>query len=57
MSNASLVIANWKMNGNRALTRNMSEVLRDNQADFKGVNVVICPPYTLLSEMAGHLLR
>ena len=41
MSNASLVIANWKMNGNRALTRNMSEVLRDNQADFKGVNVVI----------------
>ena len=55
MSNASLVIANWKMNGNRALTRNMSEVLRDNQADFKGVNVVICPPYTLLSEMAGHI--
>jgi len=55
MSNASLVIANWKMNGNRALTRNMSEVLRHNQADFKGVNVVICPPYTLLSEMAGHI--
>ena len=55
MSNASLVIANWKMNGNRALTREMSEILRDNQADFKGVKVVVCPPYTLLADMAGHI--
>ncbi|MEC7642209.1 triose-phosphate isomerase [Idiomarina sp.] len=55
MSNAPLVIANWKMNGNRALTRTMSEVLRDNQADFNGVKVVVCPPFTLLAEMAGHI--
>lgn len=51
MANASLVIGNWKMNGNLALTQSMTEALRQHQQPTDGVKVVICPPYTLLGEL------
>lgn len=51
MPNASLVIANWKMNGNKALTKEMVASLRDNQEQFRAVDVVVCPPFTLISDL------
>ncbi|WP_300317055.1 triose-phosphate isomerase [Idiomarina sp.] len=51
MPNASLVIANWKMNGNKALAKEMVTSLRDNQEQFRAVDVVVCPPFTLISDL------
>lgn len=54
MANASLVIGNWKMNGSLALTRSMTEALRQVQDSTSAVKVVVCPPFTLLGEMTRH---
>lgn len=54
MPNASLVIANWKMNGSRELVKSLSATLRDERSQFQDVSVVICPPFTLISELAGQ---
>ncbi|WP_404402303.1 triose-phosphate isomerase [Idiomarina seosinensis] len=51
MSKAALVIGNWKMNGSAALVRTMSEALREQPQLTSAVNVVICPPFTLLAEL------
>jgi triosephosphate isomerase len=51
MPNASLVIANWKMNGNKALVKEMTAFLRDNKEQFNAVDVVVCPPFTLISDL------
>lgn len=48
MQRQPLVIANWKMNGNRQLTSQLAEVLRDQGALLNDVNVVVCPPAILL---------
>ena len=52
MANASLIIGNWKMNGGSARTRSMSAALRDVIPNNGDVTVVICPPFTLLSELS-----
>ena len=54
MANASLVIGNWKMNGNAALTRSMTDALRSAQQPTDSVKVVVCPPFTLLGELTRH---
>ncbi|RUO77204.1 triose-phosphate isomerase [Idiomarina seosinensis] len=54
MANASLVIGNWKMNGNAALTRSMTAALREQQEPTANVKVVVCPPFTLLGELTRH---
>lgn len=51
MARAALVIGNWKMNGSVALTRIMSEALREQQQLTTAVKVVVCPPFTLLAEL------
>lgn len=47
-----LVIANWKMNGSRELVTAVSTALRNQSELTKQVQVVICPPATLLPAMA-----
>lgn len=47
-----LVIANWKMNGSRELVTAVSTALRNQSALTEQVQVVICPPATLLPAMA-----
>ncbi|WP_417439467.1 triose-phosphate isomerase [Idiomarina abyssalis] len=54
MPNASLVIANWKMNGNRELTKTMSVALREKLSQLQKVKIVVCPPFTLISELASQ---
>lgn len=51
MPNASLVIANWKMNGSKALAKEMVTSLRDNEEQLRAVDVVVCPPFTLISDL------
>lgn len=50
MQRQPLVIANWKMNGDRNLVTNMAKALRESAAEFAAVQVVVCPPAVLL----GH---
>ncbi|RUO80432.1 triose-phosphate isomerase [Idiomarina tyrosinivorans] len=52
MSGQPLVIANWKMNGNRQLVSEMAEALREQQQLTADVNVVVCPPTILLPALA-----
>ncbi|MFP3457935.1 triose-phosphate isomerase family protein, partial [Psychrobacter sp. SIMBA_152] len=47
------MIANWKMNGNRELTKTMSAALREKLNQLQQVNLVICPPFTLIGELAN----
>lgn len=46
-----LVVANWKLNGDRELLKNMVPSLTD--LDSEKVEAVICPPYVYLSEDTG----
>src|SRR5690606_21761967 len=48
MQRQPLVIANWKMNGDRHLVASMAEALRANAAKCANVDVVVCPPAVLL---------
>ncbi|MDN7127849.1 triose-phosphate isomerase [Pseudidiomarina terrestris] len=48
MQRQPLVIANWKMNGNRHLTSQLAEALRESGALLNDVSVVVCPPAVLL---------
>jgi|SRR5690554_4372846 len=48
MQRQPLVIANWKMNGDRKLVASMAEALRDSAAQHADVTVVVCPPAVLL---------
>src|SRR5690554_4956614 len=48
MQRQPLVIANWKMNGDRQLVASMAEALRESAAKHADVSVVVCPPAVLL---------
>lgn len=48
MQRQPLVIANWKMNGDRHLVASMAEALRENAAKHPQVAVAVCPPAVLL---------
>jgi triosephosphate isomerase len=47
-----IIAGNWKMNGTRAMLTAMAAALADVKTDN---TVIICPPYTLLWDMTGHL--
>jgi len=51
-----LVIANWKMFGTLAEARPLATGVRDGLKRFKGVDVVLCPPYTALAAI-GEILQ
>src|SRR5690554_550208 len=49
----SLVVANWKMNGTRSsIAALMSDVVADLSQGINGVDVVVCPPYPYLQQVA-----
>jgi len=50
-----LVVGNWKMNGTRAAARELAQSVRDGLKRPRGVDVVICPPFTALASVAEVL--
>ena len=50
-----LVIGNWKMSGTLAEARPLAAGVRDGLKRFKGVDVVLCPPFTALAAVADVL--
>lgn len=52
---SKIVIGNWKMNGSAELVESFTRTMLDNQADYAGIRVVLCPPFTLLQAMADAL--
>jgi triosephosphate isomerase (TIM) len=51
-----LVIGNWKMVGTLAEARPLATGIRDGLKRFKGVDVVLCPPFTALGAV-GEILQ
>ncbi len=47
-----LVVGNWKMNGLRAESHALCQALLAGMKGLQGVEVVLCPPATLLAELA-----
>jgi triosephosphate isomerase len=50
-----LVIGNWKMYGTQAEARPLAAAVRDGLRRPRGVEVVVCPPFTALSAVAEVL--
>jgi len=47
-----LVAGNWKMNGTRAMTRELVGGIKEGLATIAGVDVAVCPPFVYLHEAA-----
>ena len=50
-----LVVGNWKMHGTQVMARELAEALRDGLKRPRGVEVVVCPPFTALPAVAEVL--
>jgi len=50
-----LVVANWKMHGTLAEARALATGIRDGLRRVRGVEVVLCPPFTALAAVAEIL--
>jgi triosephosphate isomerase (TIM) len=50
-----LVIGNWKMHGTQAVARELAQAVRDGLKRPRGVEVVVCPPFTALPAAAEVL--
>ena len=50
-----MVAGNWKMNGTRATAAALVDGVREGVAGLSGVDVVLCPPYTLIGTVAERL--
>ena len=50
-----LVIGNWKMHGTLAEARTLATGIRDGLKRVRGVEVVLCPPFTALAAVAEVL--
>ena len=46
-----MVAGNWKMNKTSAEAVKLAEELKPLLADVKGVDIVLCPPFTSLEEL------
>lgn len=53
---APLVVANWKMHGTVAEARALAASVRDGHKRPRGVEVVLCPPFTALAAVAEVLV-
>jgi triosephosphate isomerase len=51
-----LVIGNWKMNGTVAEARELTTGVRDGLKRPRGVQVVVCPPFTALAAVSELLV-
>ena len=54
-----LVVGNWKMHGTQTSARELAQSIRDGLKRPRGVDVVVCPPFTALAavEQAGVTSR
>src|SRR5262245_62296251 len=50
-----LVVGNWKMHGGSRQARELAQSLRDGLKRPRGVEVVVCPPFTALPVVAETL--
>ena len=50
-----LVVANWKMNGTIAEARPLASAVKDGLKRTRGVEVVLCPPFTAIAAVAEVL--
>ena len=50
-----LVVGNWKMHGSLAEARALAQSLRDGLKRPRGVEVVVCPPFTAMAAVAEVL--
>src|SRR5207247_4491839 len=50
-----LVVGNWKMHGGLAEARALAQAVRDGLKRPRGVEVVVCPPFTALPAVAEVL--
>ena len=50
-----LVVGNWKMHGTQAVARELAQNVRDGLKRPRGVEVVVCPPFTVLPAVAEVL--
>jgi triosephosphate isomerase len=50
-----LVAGNWKLNGSRATTGALLDVLRGALSAPRGFDVLVCPPFVYLAEVAVQL--
>lgn len=55
MQRQPVVIANWKMNGNRQLAKQMAAALREDAGLLSQVQVAVCPPTVLLPAWQQHV--
>jgi triosephosphate isomerase len=51
----SLVAGNWKMNGSRSQAQNLVGQILDQSSLLKAVDIVICPPSVLISQVIRQL--
>lgn len=51
----TIIAGNWKMNKTNSEAVELAGGLLDNQGDGDNVRVVICPPFTALSEVSGAI--
>lgn len=52
-----MIVANWKMNTRASDAYILATTIRNMVANIEGVEVVICPPYVWLSEIADIVKR
>jgi triosephosphate isomerase (TIM) len=50
-----LVIGNWKMHGSLTMARELAQSVRDGLKRPRGVEVMVCPPFTALTAVADVL--
>ena len=50
-----IIAANWKMHKNTSETVEYCRAIKEDEALFEGVEVLICPPYTVLSKASECL--
>lgn len=50
-----MVVANWKMHGRLAEAKELTQAVRDGLKRPRGVEVVLCPPFTALGAVAEIL--
>jgi triosephosphate isomerase len=50
-----LVVGNWKMHGTQDMARELAQAIRDGLKRPRGVEVVVCPPFTALPVVAEVL--
>ncbi|MCI0549166.1 MAG: triose-phosphate isomerase [Candidatus Rokubacteria bacterium] len=50
-----IIVGNWKMHGGAGRARELAKAVRDGVRRLKGVEVVVCPPFTSLPAVAEVL--